>query len=130
MTNFKDDSLIEQYLSPKVMRDMRLFMMHDGEEDRDHYRVEAIHNEAGYMKVRHALAAQYRSEAYIPTIVVARANDEAERALLLQHRVENGRMLDAQSAETVLGYVKQLWKFDVVLEEVDADGQRLKIHRT
>jgi stage V sporulation protein R len=130
MTNFKDDSLIEQYLSPKVMREMRLFMMHDGEEDRDHYRVDAIHNEAGYMKVRHSLAAQYRSEAYIPTLVVARANDEADRALLLQHRVENGRMLDTQSTETVLGYVKQLWKFDVVLEEVDADGQRLKIHRT
>lgn len=130
MTNFKDDSLIEQYLSPKVMRDMRLFMMHDGEEDREHYRVEAIHNETGYTKVRQALAAQYRSEAYIPTIVVARASDDAERALLLQHRVESGRMLDAKSAETVLGYVKQLWKFDVVLEEVDGEGQRLKIHRT
>jgi len=130
MTNFKDDSLIEQYLSPKVMRDMRLFMMHDGDEDRDHYHVRAIHNEAGYTRVRQTLAAQYRSEAYIPTLVVARSNDEAERALLLQHRVENGRMLDQQSAETVLGYVKQLWKFDVVLEEIDSEGRRLKIHRT
>jgi spore cortex formation protein SpoVR/YcgB (stage V sporulation) len=62
--------------------------------------------------------------------MVARSNDDAERALLLQHRVENGRMLDTQSAETVLGYVKQLWKFDVVLEEIDSDGRRLKIHRT
>ncbi len=130
MSNFKDESLIEQYLSPKVMRDMRMFMMHDGEDDRQHYHVQAIHNETGYTKVRHTLAAQYRGEAYIPTIVVARANDEAERALLLQHRVENGRMLDTGSAETVLGYVKQLWKFDVVLEEVDPDGNRLKIHRT
>ncbi len=130
MSNFKDDSLIEQYLSPKVMRDMRLFMMHDGEEDRQHYRIEAIHNEAGYLRVRQTLAAQYRSEAYMPTIVVARANDDAERALLLQHRVEHGRMLDSKSAETVLGYIKRLWKFDVVLEEVDSDGNRLKIHRT
>ncbi len=130
MTNFKDDSLIEQYLSPKVMRDMRLFMMHDGEEDREHYHVLAIHNEGGYTKVRQTLAGQYRSEAYIPTLMVARASDDAERALLLQHRVENGRMLDTQSAETILGYVKQLWKFDVVLEETDNDGRRLKIHRT
>ncbi len=130
MTNFKDDSLIEQYLSPKVMRDMRLFLMHDGEEDREHYRVQAIHNEAGYTRVRQSLAAQYRSEAYIPTLVVARANDDAERALLLQHRVENGRMLETKSAEAVLGYVKQLWKFDVVIEEIDNEGRRLKIHRT
>jgi len=130
MSNFKDDSLIEQYLSPKVMRDMRLFMMHDGEEDREHYHVRAIHNETGYTKVRQTLASQYRSEAYLPTIVVARANDDAERALLLQHRVENGRMLETHSAETILGYIKQLWKFDVVLEEVDSEGRRLKIHRT
>lgn len=130
MTNFKDDSLIEQYLSPKVMRDMRLFMMHDGEDDRQHYRVDAIHNETGYTRVRQTLAAQYRSEAYTPTIVVARANDDAERALLLQHRVDNGRMLDTKSADTVLGFIKQLWKFDVVLEEVDKDNNRLKIHRT
>jgi stage V sporulation protein R len=130
MSNFKDDSLIEQYLSPKVMRDMRLFMMHDGEDDRQHYHVQAIHNESGYTRVRQSLAAQYRSEAYIPTIVVARANDDAERALLLQHRVESGRMLNSQNAETVLGFIKQLWKFDVVLEEVDSDGNRLKIHRT
>jgi stage V sporulation protein R len=130
MSNFKDDSLIEQYLSPKVMRDMRLFQLHDGEEDRRHYRVDAIHNEAGYARLRQTLAAQYRSEAHTPTIVVARANDDSERALLLQHRVENGRMLDGKSTETVLGFVKQLWKFDVVLEEVDKEGNRLKIHRT
>ena len=109
---------------------MRLFMLHDGEDDRRHYHVAAIHNEAGYLRVRAGLAAQYRNESYIPPIVVARANDDAERALLLQHRVENGRLLDSTSTETVLGYVKQLWKFDVVLEEVDENGNRLKIHRT
>jgi stage V sporulation protein R len=130
MANFKDDSLIEQYLSPKVMRDMRLFLLHDGEDDREHYHVTAIHNEGGYTRLRQALAAQYRPEAHIPSLVVARSSDEAERALLLQHRVESGRMLDAENAETVIGYVKQLWKYDVVLEEVDAEGKRLKIHRT
>jgi stage V sporulation protein R len=130
MANFKDDSLIEQYLSPKVMRDLRLFMLHDGEDDRRHYDVAAIHNEDGYLKLRQALAAQYRLEAHTPSIVVARSGDDNERALLLQHRVENGRLLEAESTETVLKYVKELWKFDVVLEEVDAAGGRLKIHRT
>lgn len=130
MANFKDDSLVEQYLSPKVMRDMRLFLLHDGEEDRDHYHVQAIHNESGYLRIRQALARQTRGETTIPPLTVARANDDTERALLLQHRVENGRLLDAQSTETVLGYVKRLWGFDVVLEEIDETGNRLKIHRT
>ena len=130
MANFKDDSLMEQYLSPKVMREMRLFLLHDGEDDRRHYHVEAIHNEDGYLKLRQALASQYRLEYHTPSIVVARAGDDTERALLLQHRVEGGRLLETDSTEAVMKFVKELWKFDVVLEEVDAEGNRLKIHRT
>jgi stage V sporulation protein R len=130
MANFKDESLIEQYLSPKVMRELRLFLLSDKEDDREHYGVAAIHNDAGYTRVRQALAAQYRLEAHIPAIQVARHNADSDRALLLQHRVEHGRMLDAESAEEVLRYVKELWQFDVVLEEIDGDGNRLKIHRT
>jgi stage V sporulation protein R len=130
MANFKDESLIEQYLSPKVMRDMRLFMLHDGEEDRSIYNVRAIHNEQGYITLRQSLAAQYRPEVYLPSLVVARDNADNDRALLLQHRVENGRMLDAESAAEVLKHAQELWKFDVVIEEIDATGNRLKIHRT
>jgi spore cortex formation protein SpoVR/YcgB (stage V sporulation) len=62
--------------------------------------------------------------------VVARAGDDTERALLLQHRVEKGRLLETEATDAVLKFVKELWKFDVVLEEVDAEGNRLKIHRT
>jgi spore cortex formation protein SpoVR/YcgB (stage V sporulation) len=62
--------------------------------------------------------------------VVARAGDDNERALLLQHRVEKGRLLETDTTEAVLKFVKELWKFDVVLEEIDPEGNRLKIHRT
>jgi stage V sporulation protein R len=130
MANFKDESLIEQYLSPKVIRELRLFLLRDAEDDRSHYGVQAIHNERGYMEVRQALAAQYRLETHTPTIVVGRQNEESDRALLLQHRVENGRLLDSESVDAVLRHVKELWTYDVVLEELDGDGNRLKIHRT
>jgi spore cortex formation protein SpoVR/YcgB (stage V sporulation) len=130
MANFKDESLIEQYLSPKVMREMRLFLLHDDEDDRSIYEVKAIHNDQGYLRVRQALAAQYRPEFFQPTIVVARDGADHDRALLLQHRVDNGRLLDADSAGDVLKHAQTLWKFDVVLEEVDGEGNRLKIHRT
>jgi len=130
MANFKDESLIEQYLSPKVIRDLRLFAVADDEGDRSRYEVRAIHNEQGYANVRQVLASQYRADAYTPPIQVVRFSAESDRALLLQHRVERGRLLDAASAEEILGYVKELWQFDVVLEEVDAEGNRLKILRT
>ena len=130
MANFKDESLIEQYLSPKVIRDMRLFMLHDGAEDRSKYDVVAIHNEHGYRRLRQALAAQYRPELHTPQIAVARSGDEADRALLLHHRVLNGRLLDTDSVGAVLAHVRELWGFDVVLEEIDDGGSRLKVHRT
>jgi spore cortex formation protein SpoVR/YcgB (stage V sporulation) len=79
--------------------------------------------------VRQSLAAQYRPEAWQPSIVVARDGAENDRALLLQHKVDNGRLLDAESADEVLRHIHALWKFPVVLEEVDASGTRLKIHR-
>jgi stage V sporulation protein R len=130
MANFKDESLIEQYLSPKVMRDLRLFMLHDSAEDRSKYDVTAIHNEHGYRVLRQSLAAQYRPELHTPQIAVARANDDADRALLLHHRVLAGRLLDSGAVGAVLAHVKELWGFDVVLEEVDDGGKRLKVHRT
>jgi stage V sporulation protein R len=130
MANFKDESLIEQYLSPKVMRDMRLFLLHDDADDRSKYDVTAIHNEQGYQRLRQALAAQYRPEVHTPQIVVARSGDDADRALLLHHRVLGSRLLDADSVGAVLTHVKELWGFDVVLEEIDDSGSRLKVHRT
>ena len=130
MSNFKDESLIEQYLSPKVMRELRLFMLADEENDRSRYTVRAIHNEAGYRKLRQNLAAQYRPEAHTPPLAVTRFSADSDRALLVQHRVERGRLLDSRSAEEILQCVRELWQFDVVIEEVDHDDKRLKIHRT
>ncbi|HQR55893.1 MAG TPA: SpoVR family protein, partial [Burkholderiaceae bacterium] len=90
----------------------------------------AIHNEHGYAQVRQMLAAQYRPEAHTPSLAVTRFSADGDRALLLQHRVERGRLLDADTATEILGYIKELWHFDVVLEEVDDSDNRLKIHRT
>jgi spore cortex formation protein SpoVR/YcgB (stage V sporulation) len=105
-------------------------MLGDLEEDRSKYVVAAIHNEQGYRRVRQTLAAQYRMEAHTPPLSVVRYAADSDRALLLQHRVERGRLLDADSAATVLQHLHELWQFDVVLEEVDDSGTRLKIHRT
>ena len=47
MRNYKDESLIGQFLSPKLMRDFRLFSIHDDEKQHK-MEVGAIHDEAGY----------------------------------------------------------------------------------
>ncbi|MFM9644463.1 SpoVR family protein, partial [Streptomyces turgidiscabies] len=58
MRNYKDESFIAQYLSPKLMRDMRMFAVLD-DEARSEIEVSAIHNERGFQYVRQALSRQY-----------------------------------------------------------------------
>ena len=58
MQNFKDESFISQYLSPKVIRQFKLFGIHD-DEKRNYLSVSAIHDEQGYQDIRQLLSQQY-----------------------------------------------------------------------
>jgi stage V sporulation protein R len=59
MRNFKDESFIGQYLSPKLMRELRLFAIRDDEKDSE-LEVAAIHDDAGYRRVREIAVAPVR----------------------------------------------------------------------
>src|SRR3546814_9889703 len=56
--NYRDESFIGQFLSPRLIRNWRLFHLVD-DEDEPTLRVDAIHNERGYRTIRRALARQY-----------------------------------------------------------------------
>jgi stage V sporulation protein R len=58
--NFRDDSFILQYLSPKVMWEFRLFDLADDPKDPT-LLVDSIHNERGYQRVRSSLAKTYEA---------------------------------------------------------------------
>jgi spore cortex formation protein SpoVR/YcgB (stage V sporulation) len=116
--NYRDESFIEQFLSPKVMRDLRLFSLFDKADD-GVYRVSAIHNEGGYREVRRALARQYDTSGD-PNIQVAGADLKGNRTLTLEHRMNRGVPLHNATKEQVLTHVELLWGHDVRLEEVAA----------
>jgi stage V sporulation protein R len=118
MRNFKDESFIGQYLSPKVMRDMRLFAIVDDETEKD-YLISAIHDEDGYRRVRSSLAANYDLGSREPNIQVWNVNLRGDRSLLLRHLQHQGRPLEGKSAQEVLKHVARLWGFGVHLESVD-----------
>ena len=69
MQNFKDESFISQFLSPKVMRDMKLFAI-DDDDLKNYLKVSAIHNDEGYRQVRNTLSAQYNLSNLEPNIQV------------------------------------------------------------
>jgi stage V sporulation protein R len=120
MRNFKDESFIGQYLSPKLIRELRLISILD-EEASEHLSVSAIHDTAGYRQVREALSRQYDLSAREPDIQVWNVNLRGDRALTLRHTQHKGRPLN-DTAEEVLKHVARLWGFGVNLESVDSAG--------
>jgi len=120
MRNFKDESFIGQFLSPNLMREMRLFSIIDDEKERE-LEVAAIHDDAGYRHVREALSRQYDLGSREPNIQVWSVNLRGDRSLTLRHVRHNERPL-ADTAHEVLKHVARLWGFDVHLESVDLEG--------
>ena len=120
MRDFKDESFIQQYLSPKVIRDLRLFGVLDDAKD-DHYKVAAIHDDQGYARIRSLLAAQYNLGDQEPNIQIVSADVSGDRALTLHHLRHQGRPLNS-STEAVLKHVHLLWGFPVHMESL-TDGR-------
>ena len=120
MRNFKDESFIAQYLSPKLIRDFHFFSVLDDDKNEKLY-ISAIHDESGYRHVRQQLADQYNLGDREPNIQVWSVNTHGDRALTLRHSQFQRRPLN-QQAEEVLKHVTRLWGFDVHLETVDPDG--------
>jgi spore cortex formation protein SpoVR/YcgB (stage V sporulation) len=118
--NYRDESFIEQFLSPKLIRDFRLFSLFDKADDAT-YKVSAIHNEGGYRSVRSALARQFDVGIADPNIQVVSADLKGNRTLFLQHRMYRGIPLHNATKELVLAHIERLWGHDVVLEEVAGD---------
>jgi spore cortex formation protein SpoVR/YcgB (stage V sporulation) len=118
MRDFKDESFILQFLSPTVIRDLKLFSVLD-DEDNDYLEISAIHDERGYRSVRESLAANYNIGNLEPNIQVYNVNVRGDRALTLRHDMHHRRPLDRESTEEVLRHIHKLWGFDVILESVD-----------
>jgi len=118
MRDFKDESFIMQYLSPKLMRDFKLFSIVDDDQDNE-IEVSAIHDESGYRKLRENLGNQYNLQNREPNIQVHNVNIRGDRALTLHHIRDNRRPLDRDSAKEVLKHVHRLWGFQVKLHSFE-----------
>jgi spore cortex formation protein SpoVR/YcgB (stage V sporulation) len=117
----RDESFIGQYLSPRLMRQMRLFQLVDDPSDPD-LRVEAIHDERGWRRLRRALALQHDPSRQEPDIVVQDVDLAGDRRLVVHHHVLNRQMLDEAETRQTLQHLADLWGYGVVLREVDGPG--------
>jgi stage V sporulation protein R len=116
--NYRDESFILQYLSPRLIRHFGLFHVND-DSNEPNLRVEAIHDERGYRKIKQALAKKYDVAWTAPDIQVMDVNLAGDRKLILHHRALNRVMLEEKDARQVLQHLADLWGYDVLMKEVD-----------
>ncbi len=126
--NYRDESFILQYLSPRLVRHFSLFHVMD-DSNEPNLRVEAIHDERGYRKIKQALAKQYDVSWNSADIQVVDVNLAGDRRLILHHRALNRVLLEEKDARLVLQHLADLWGYDVLMKEVDpATDAVLKEH--
>jgi spore cortex formation protein SpoVR/YcgB (stage V sporulation) len=126
--HYRDESFILQFLSPAVIRQFRLFRVHD-DSGKPAMEVDAIHDEDGYRALRSALAQSYDLSRREPDIQVVDVDMTGDRVLVLRHAVQKGILLDEKTTQSVLREAQELWGYGVRLIEADAATETvLKTH--
>jgi spore cortex formation protein SpoVR/YcgB (stage V sporulation) len=120
MRNFKDESFIAQYLSPRLMREFRMFAVVDDDRN-SNIVVDAIHDDQGYRVLRQRLSDQYNLGNREPNIQVWNVDFQGDRSLTLRHFLHQRRPL-GETRDPMLAHVAYLWGFPVRLEEQDEHG--------
>lgn len=121
MRNFKDESFIAQYLSPRLMREFRFFAVLD-DDTRSKLKIDAIHNEQGYRDLRRKLSDQYNLGSADPNLQIWNVDIHGDRSLTLRHFVHQRRGL-ADASFAALEHLAYLWGFTVRLEQQATNGE-------
>lgn len=125
--NFKDESFISQYLSPHLIRELKLFNTVD--DDKNNFiEIDAIHNEQGYLKIREALSQQYNLSYLEPNIQIHRVDITGDRSITLRHYGHHNISL-GENIDEMLKHLYRLWGFEVILESENEAGKISEITR-
>jgi len=119
--NYRDESFILQFLSPKVMRDFKMFNLTTQKDDTD-YRVTNIQNTEGYKNIRRALSASYDIANYDPDIQITSADLDGSRRLEITHTIRKGTILSEADRDLVVRNIANLWGYRTRLKEVEPSG--------
>jgi len=116
VANYRDESFVMQFLSPKIVSKWQLFKV-DDKQGSDKHNVNAIQNRSHFNDIRSGLSNQYSMSQYHPDIEVVNANIHGSRTLELKHTPVNGEKLDDKTKDAVLTYMEFLWGYSVEFEK-------------
>lgn len=121
MRYYKDESFIAQFLSPHLIRELKLFHLVDDPQNPE-LLIRSIHNVEGYQRIRETLSNQYNLGNQEPNIQVYAVDIEGDRSLTLHHTQYHQAPL-GKTTMAVMKHVHTLWKFPIVLKTVDLQQQ-------
>lgn len=112
--DFRDDTLIEQFLTPEAVRQLGLFVI---EDEGKQYRVTEIHDELGFELVRTHLARSHCFDSMFPDIRITDVDLLDDRTLTLSYFPRESMRLHQDDAELTREFAEELWGYDVVLHD-------------
>lgn len=122
MENFRDESFVLQFLSPKLIRDYRMFKFEDL-VDSDEVTITDIHDKLGYSNIRAELAKMFDLSELLPNLQVTSVNPK-NRTLMITHYSDEKYPLDEYQVEKVLEHITNIWKFEVHIISQTSGGEK------
>jgi stage V sporulation protein R len=120
VADYRDESFIEQFMTPTLMRKYKMFSV---EYEQKLGVVTEISDDMGFRNMRREMALQHNPINYIPDIVVRSAKMKSDRTLTLEYRPDRNRSLHSGMAEKTLQHVKLLWGYPVEIVQYDEKGK-------
>ncbi|NRG19978.1 SpoVR family protein [Rhizobiales bacterium] len=115
--NYRDESFIQQFLSPTVMRHFKMFSLVD-DASKPFYAVSHIHDERGFRELRDSLAREYDVAVADTDIQVVDVDLLGDRWLKLRSVKRNGVPLEPADRDATLLHLRRLWGYKVEIEEI------------
>jgi len=116
--NYRDESFIQQFLSPHLIRKWRLFSV-ALDERFERGVVTEVSDSQGYAAIREMLARQHNRVNMVPDISVHSAAMKKDRELVLEYKPYNGRKLYSDYAMKTMAHIRKLWGYPVSMVQFE-----------
>lgn len=123
--NFRDASFIQQYLSPKLVRDFK-FVNINADSTKEYNEVDACHDTEDFKKIRKLLESHYDYYSMLPYISVEGASLKGNRTLYLNIVEKRNRQVEEESLGTSLLLLKTLWPYPIRFTYTTFNGEQFK----
>lgn len=106
--NYRDESFVMQFLSPKIIKKFNLFSIHT-DQSTVYHQVTNTHDEENLCDIRKILSSQYDLSKRVPHIEIVNVDWEGDRSLTLHHFTSNDVCLNHSDFKKTANYLYYLW---------------------